>query len=119
MNDFELRLKELNLRKPSEALRQKIFGAHKQHQHTKFLFRYRISLAWAAIFWFIAGIIGFLIASFTLHSFSTRTTAARDTVKVQIIYQQTETQPVFDFSEPSNDIFPGTLDVRIKSNGEV
>lgn len=119
MNDFELRLKELNLRNPSEELREKIFGTYTGQRHTRSVFRYRIALAWAAIFWIVAGVMGFMLGTFTLHWIKSDRTVAKDTVKVQIIYQQTATQPVFDFSEPSNDILPGTLDVSIKSNGEV
>ena len=74
MQDFEDRLKTLPMRKPSDALRERIFGEKTRQSALRSIIYRRIPVAWAAAVSIAIGLAGFFIAfllvSPRLHPFS-------------------------------------------------
>jgi hypothetical protein len=124
MEDFEKKLKDIALREPSVALDRRIMDARPQQAGFGTLFHQRISLAWAAAFSIITGLLGFVLATLWFTGASPTTPpgtirpTGKEAVQVQIIYQSPESRPVFDFTETGTEFLPGEIDVKVSSDRE-
>lgn len=119
MQDFEDRLKTLPMCKPSEELRERIFGKKTRQSALRSIVYTRIPVAWAAAVSIALGLVGFFIAFMWVTAIQQESPIRTETVNVQIIYQAPETSHIFDFTEATMDFLPGDVKVQVKYNGEV
>lgn len=119
MKDFEDRLKRLPICKPSDELRERIFGKETPRSALRSILCGRIPVAWAAGASVAMGVVGFLIAFLWIPATQRETPIREASMNVQIIYQAPKTPHVFDFTETAVDFLPGDVNVQVKSHGEV
>jgi hypothetical protein len=118
MRDVEKRLRSLAVPEPSENLRKRIFGEKPALGGWKRAFALRISLVWAASAALVAGLVGYSIPHGATGMAQRAPSLEPAMIRVQIV-ETPATHHLFDFTETSKDFLPGSLTVRVKTNGEV
>ena len=118
MDDFELRLKDLPLCKPSKHLRERIFGRKPMQSGLRRTLYRRIPLGLAALFSLMMGLMGFFIAHFLNLQGGVGAPPRQGSVNVQIIYQAPANRNIFDFTEPSVDFLPTNTNIKVKTGKE-
>ena len=118
MDDFENRLKQVSLMKPSADLRQRIFDEQARPSWFAGFFARRISLGWAAVFALFVGLAGYALAYLGRSPANLPASLVASTVDVQIVETGTD-RNFFDFSHPSGDMLPGELIASVEMNEEV
>ena len=115
MDDFELKLKRLQLAGPSEGLKVRIFHQEPSGPRIYDVFRVRVPLAWAALFALFMGLAGMYLSDLL------RGPAPEQQGLVKQIYiiQSPSGRNPFDFSQPVGDFMPGELTVSTKTPEEI
>ncbi|MHC4636242.1 MAG: hypothetical protein ACYTBP_04700 [Planctomycetota bacterium] len=115
MDDFERKLKRLQLAEPSQGLKARIFDQEPRGLRVYDLFRVRVPLAWAALFALFMGLAGMYLSDFL------RDSALEQQGQVKQIYiiQSPSGRNPFDFSEPVGDFMPGELTVSTQAPEEI
>ena len=115
MEDFEAKLKQLSLAKPSAQLKNRIFTQERSGIDFAGFFRVKISLGWAAMLALCACLSGMYISNYL----STRSQEPR-VVNVQIIEAPSE-RNFLDFTsdDGTGDFMPGDLTVTVEHEQEI
>jgi hypothetical protein len=118
MDDFENKLKRLPLAKPSDGLRQNIFGSPQLERPTLFGFPgRRIAVGWAAVLAIAVGLAGFSMGAL-LGRRSLDVASTQTSVEVRIV-EATSTAHNFDLTGTSPKFLMGDLNVEVESEKEI
>lgn len=115
MDEFEKKLKKLQLAEPSEDLQTRIFGIKVQKHHGAFnIFSRRISFGWALSLSTVFLLLGFVFSVFFLKKGTLTSKPGETAVKIQIV--ETNGSNFMDFTRTSPDFLTGKVSVNIKTN---
>lgn len=117
MDDFESKLKRLSVCKPSDGLRERIFGQRLARPQPKGIISRRIPVGWAATLALFTGLAGFSIARVGGGESRPALPSETGTVRVKVIYEAPASRHVFDFTEVSPAFLTGDVDLRVEPAG--
>ncbi|MHC4474041.1 MAG: hypothetical protein ACYTEL_00240 [Planctomycetota bacterium] len=115
MDDFELRLKSVPLAKPPTEMKTRIFGPEPDRPMLVDIFRFRVPVAWAAVFALFTGLAGMYLSQWLRPP---TPTLPAQTITVQIMKSPSD-RNIFDFTEPAADFLPGELTLRVQEPKEI
>lgn len=115
MNDFERKIRDLPWRKPSEALRHKIFDKRPEHQPANERQR-KMSVKWSVVLAAAAGFAGFMVGTL-LPSSQIPTQFASVGADIRVV-ETFSPRNSFDFSAGAMQIMPGEFTSSISIEDE-
>jgi len=113
MDEFELRLKNLLLSKPSEDLRGRIFGRGPDRAVLAGILRRPIRLGWAVAFALAIGLVGFFSARLQSEITAPRSISPEVIVEICIV-ESGSNRNDFDLTKPSTHFLSGDLTVGVE-----
>ena len=119
MDDFERRLKTLSVCRPSDGLRERIFGQRSTQPQPRGIISRRIPVGWAATLALFTGLVGFSIARVGGGESRPTLPPETGTVQVKVIYEAPASRHVFDFTEVSPVFLDGDIDLRVEPAGRL
>lgn len=123
MEEFERKLKELSVGRPSPGLRGRIFGARIEevgdtHPPRRRWFGARMPLGWAALLMLTTGLAGYLAGGLGHTASAPIAQVETGPSSVHVIFESAETRNMFDLTQTSPDFVPGDVTISVETNGE-